>query len=95
MHVNIFPNRTITNRQNINLPVPDEIIKKKGITENPLYKKKFTYGEYKNWNDFSPKFTWREYTNYISIKNEYIISKPSQLFFRVYNITHVPEYMDE
>ena len=95
MHVNIFPNRTITKRHTINLPVPDEIMKKKGITENPLYKKKFTYGEYKNWNKISPKFTWREYTNYISIKDGCITDKPSQLFFRVYNITHVPEYMGE
>ena len=29
-----------------------------------LYQPDFTYGEYKNWNTVSPKFTMKDYINY-------------------------------
>ena len=34
------------------------------ITNNPFYKKSFTYREYQNWFFISPKFTWKEYSKY-------------------------------
>ena len=34
------------------------------IVECPFYKQTFTYGEYKNWNTLSPKFTFGDYNKY-------------------------------
>ena len=41
----------------------DNVSKKKGsfIVSNPLEKQRFTYKEYKNWMQDSPKFTWKDY----------------------------------
>ena len=39
------------------------------IVKCPVMKKKFTYGEYKNFFDISPKFTWKDYNEYIYIKS--------------------------
>ena len=35
----------------------------KTFTMDPVTKKSFTYGEYKNWQTVSPQFTWKEYND--------------------------------
>tara|TARA_B100000424_G_scaffold35604_2_gene24052 strand:+ start:581 stop:790 length:210 start_codon:yes stop_codon:yes gene_type:complete len=40
------------------------------IVEYPFLKKTFTYGEYINWKQDSPKFTMEDYNNYKNVVNK-------------------------
>ena len=55
MHAILFPNISIYPTQ---LFCPS-----KTFTTDPVTKKSFTYGEYKNWQTLSPQFTWIEYND--------------------------------
>ena len=39
------------------------------IVKCPVLNKTFTYGEYKNFFDTSPKFTYKDYKDYMYIKS--------------------------
>lgn len=62
MHVILFPNISLYPTQ---LFGPSKM-----FTTDPVTKKSFTYGEYKNWQTVSPQFTWKEYNN--NLNSNYI-----------------------
>lgn len=49
-------------KDNINI-LNNDVYKLFKITDNPLIKKDFTYGEYQNWIKINPSFTLKQYEN--------------------------------
>ena len=65
MHVILFPNISLYPTQ---LFGPSKM-----FTTDPVTKKSFTYGEYKNWQTVSPQFTWKEYNDNLGSYTSYKI----------------------